>query len=117
MAGFTDFLAGCVVGGALVATDLMIGRRASAENYHVAMLKDDSTATVWSVDRATGRTKFVSAGYIPVKDTMAIAREGARRVGETMVGMGSLQGAAEQLFGGMAEGALRAQVARNSPAR
>ena len=105
MARFTDFLAGCVVGGAILATGLLIARR-SGEELHVSMLKDDSTAVVWAVDRGTGKTRFVSWGMVPAQASREMMAEGFKRMGEVLAG---------DPLNGLVQAADRARLARDKP--
>jgi gas vesicle protein len=114
MARFTDFLAGCVVGGAILATGVVLARR-NGEDLRVSMLKDDSTAVVWAVNRTTGKARFVSWSSVPLQASRDMAREGARRLGEMWAAGGPIAAATDDFFGGIAEGALRAKGI-NAPA-
>ena len=85
MARFTDFLAGCVVGGAILATGILVARR-TGEELHVSMLKDDATAVVWAVDKDTRKLRFVSWGMGPAQASREMMAEGFKRIGEILSG-------------------------------
>jgi gas vesicle protein len=105
MARFTDFLAGCVVGGAILATGLLIARR-SGEDLHVSMLKDDSTAVVWALDRETGKMRFVSWEMVPAQASREMMAAGFKRIGELLAG---------DKLAGMVQAADRERLAQRKP--
>lgn len=118
MAGFTDFLAGCVVGGSLIATGVVLSKWGrGSEELHVSMPKEGTMAYVWAVDRSTGEARFVSASPIPRDALRQVTREQSRQVGEMMASGNLIETAANDFFGGMAEGALRAKLSQTGSAR
>jgi hypothetical protein len=114
MARFTDFLAGCVVGGVLISTGVLLAKRGIAgEEMHVSLTKDDSTAIVWAVDRGTGKARFLSFSAVPPEAVQAMVEDAGRRLGE-MLASGGVQNATRDFFGGVAQGAAKVQ-GRTSP--
>lgn len=107
MARYTDVLAGCVVGGALVAAGMVLASRGhGAEELHVTMLKDNTAAMVWAVDRETGKARFVSLSTMSPEAIRMVTREQARQAGE-LLASGFAQAAIEDVFAGLGEGAAR----------
>lgn len=104
---FVDLLAGCVVGGALVAVGMFLAKKNQSQ-LHVTMLKDDSAALVWQVD-SEGQAKFVSYAMIPPERAKEMARDGARRLGELLASTDVNQ-MMQDTFGAMAEGAAKAKM-------
>ncbi len=108
MARFTDFLAGCVVGGALIATGMIASKWGqSAQELQIVPTKDGTGSMVWSVDRQTGQARFVSFGTVDPDVWRAAVRQQAQLAGEALAS-GALQNTAKDFFEGLSQGAQRA---------
>lgn len=108
MSRLIDVLAGCVVGGALLASGAALARWGGGrEQVHISMLKDNASAVVWVVNPTTGEARVVGSGVVPLETRRELARAQARQLGQMFAKGDVMQLAMEDFFQPMAEGAAR----------